>query len=116
MSSFIGTATARVGWGDPDVFGALMGLRVRVSTSSTAALDDLTTVTSVDLYVERSTGAPEVWEATVIEATTATTMVLFHPYGETDLVRVETLKITPRLYTVDGVYPCNAFRLNVVKG
>ncbi len=116
MSQFAGTATARVGWGDPEVFGSMMGPRVRVSASAEAALNDLTTVTNVDLYVERSTGNPEIWEATVIESTTATSMTLFHPYGPDDLPKVDTLKITPRLYVGGGMFVCNAFRLNVVKG
>jgi hypothetical protein len=116
MSHFAGTATARVGWGDPDVFGTLMGLRVRIATSTDAALADLTTVTNVDLYVERPTGDPEVWEATAIDSTTATSMTLFHPYGPDDLPKVETLKITPRLYVNTDMYPCTSFRLNVVKG
>jgi hypothetical protein len=116
MSNFAGTATARVGWGDPDVFGVLMGLRIRVSTSAAAVVNDLTTVTNVDLFVERSTGEPEIWAATVIESTTMTAMTLFHPYIVGDLPRVETLKITPRIYTPSGMYPCTPFRLNVVKG
>lgn len=116
MSNFAGTATARVGWGNLAVFGVLMGLRIRLSTSATAVVNDLTDVTNVDLFVERSTGAPEIWVATIIESTTITTMTLFHPYGANDLPKVDTLKITPRIYTPDGMYPCTPFRLNVVKG
>lgn len=116
MSHFAATATARVGWGDPDVFGTKMGLKVQVTATEDTALDDLTTVTNMDLYVERSSGDPEVWEATVVDTTTTTSMTLFHPYGEDDLPKVDTLKITPRLYVGDDMYPCTAFRLNVVKG
>ncbi len=116
MSHFPTTATARVGWGDPGVFGTKMGLKVQVNATEDTALDDLTTVTSMDLYVERSSGEPEIWDATVDGITTATAMTLFHPYGETDLPKVDTLKITPRLYVGNDMYPCTAFRLNVVKG
>ena len=116
MSHFVATATARVGWGDPDVFGTLMGLKVHISATENTALDDLTTVTNADLYVERSSGEPEIWDATVDGTTTATAMTLFHPYGTTDLPKVDTLKITPRLYVGSDMYPCTSFRLNVVKG
>ena len=115
-SQFAATATARVGWGNPDVFGTMMGLKVMVSATADTALDDLTTVTNMDLYVERSSGEPEIWDATVVDTTTATAMTLFHPYVETDLPKVDTLKITPRLYVGGDMYPCTAFRLNVVKG